>query len=195
MSSVLHPEARAAASDLAERLQIPYIELSRFYDVNAVTRQYQALEKALGVTFSIADMEDETKEVIAKAQQAYPGLRISVGETLNANPFELALALLQYGFAVPEIFGNPAPEYDYYLQHIAELSPETKVYSNMESTMLYYTPTPGQVDFSIGKDAGYYHPEIPNLPWNEDVQPYGYAGIRQLFTAMIALLSAKGDPS
>ena len=35
-----------------------------------------------------------------------------------------------------------------------------------------------------GKDAGYYHKECPNVRWNEEQQPFGYAGVRRLFEAL-----------
>jgi hypothetical protein len=37
---------------------------------------------------------------------------------------------------------------------------------------------------AIGKDAGYYHKECSNVLWNEERQPYGYAGVRRLFEAL-----------
>ena len=41
------------------------------------------------------------------------------------------------------------------------------------------------MNFTIGKDAGYYHPDQPNVVWNQDRQPYGYAGVRRLFEALL----------
>lgn len=43
--------------------------------------------------------------------------------------------------------------------------------------MLYYDPEKSGVNMTIGKDAGYYHPDQPNVIWNQDRQPYGYAGM------------------
>ena len=67
-----------------------------------------------------------------------------------------------------------------YLKNLSELSPQTKVFSNMEPTMLYYDPEESGVTITIGKDACYYHPDVKNVMWNEEVQPYGYAGVRHL---------------
>ena len=49
---VLHPEARFAAEDFHNRLQIPFIELRRLYQTDKSASQYQACGKVLGVTFS-----------------------------------------------------------------------------------------------------------------------------------------------
>ena len=72
-----------------------------------------------------------------------------------------------------------------YLNQLSQLSPETKVFSNMEPTMLYYDPEKSGVNMTIGKDAGYYHPDQPNVIWNQDRQPYGYAGVTRLFETLL----------
>ena len=46
--------------------------------------------------------------------------------------------------------------------------------------MLYYDLEESGVTITIGKDACYYHPDAENVMWNEEVQPYGYAGVRHL---------------
>ena len=40
------------------------------------------------------------------------------------------------------------------------------------------------VNITIGKDALYYHQDCPGLMWNQDEQPYGFAGVRRLFEAL-----------
>ena len=54
----------------------------------------------------------------------------------------------------------------------------------MEPTMLYYDGENSGVNMAIGKDAAYYHQNCPNVMWNQDRQPYGYAGVRKLFEAL-----------
>ena len=58
--------------------------------------------------------------------------------------------------------------------------------------MLYYDAAACPVDFALGKDAGWYHAEAACLAWNEDVQPYGYAGVRRLFEALLGSIGG-GD--
>lgn len=48
---VLHPEARFAAEDFHDRLKIPFIELTRLYQIDKIGSQYRAFGKVLGVTF------------------------------------------------------------------------------------------------------------------------------------------------
>ena len=103
---------------------------------------------------------------------------------MNGNIFELALALTGYGFTVPEIYSNIAREDYVYIRRLAETSPETRLYTNLSPTMMHYDCSMADLDLTIGKDAEYYHPDCPNVPWNEEKQPFGYAGVTALFEQM-----------
>ena len=181
---VLHPEARFAAEDFHDRLKIPYIELRRLYQIDKIASQYRAFGAALGVTFDDEEPRKAAEAAVAKFKELYPDASFAVGEWMNGDPFELALALVRYGFAVREIYGTITAENFVYIRKLAELSPKTKIFSNMEPTMLYYDPSESGVNLTIGKDALYYHPEQPGVVWNQDRQPYGYAGVRRLFEAL-----------
>ena len=186
---VLHPEARMAAADLEQRLGIPSIELTRLYQIEKIRNQYQALGRVLGTQF-----DDEADYAAAKAaldrfKADHPNTVFSIGECMNGDAFELALALAEYGFGVAEVFGTISAENFGYLRRLAAISPETRVFSNMEPTMLYYDAAETDVTVTIGKDAGYYHPDRPTLHWNSDTQPYGYAGMRRLFEALEEVLA------
>ena len=185
---VLHPEARMAAADLEQRLNIPSIELTRLYQIDKIRNQYRALGQVLGVTFEDNPDYQKAKAAVDAFRAAYPDAVFSIGECMNGDPFELAFSLTGYGFKVSEIFGTLQGENFGYLKRLADVSPDTRVYSNMEPTMLYYDPAECTATVSIGKDAGYYHPECPNLSWNSDVQPYGYAGLRRLMQALLEVL-------
>ena len=73
------------------------------------------------------------------------------------------------------------PESFLYLNRLARLSPDTRVYSNTEPTMLFYDGRDAGVNITIGKDSRYYHPECPNVMWNDDRQSFGFTGVRRLF--------------
>ena len=46
--------------------------------------------------------------------------------------------------------------------------------------MLHFGISANATDLTLGKDAAYYHPGVPNVPWNEEVQPFGYRGLVHL---------------
>ena len=191
---VLNPEARLAAQDLQERLGIPSIELTRLYQIDRIAAQYDALGAALGVRFSYDTYRGQAKASMERFRDAFPCAEFSVGEALNADAFELSLALVRYGFRVREIFGTLTPDSYRYLRHLAELSPDTLVYSNLSPSMLAYEddrePEPeegeqaGRLFIAVGRDAGWYHPKAPCLQWVQDIQPFGFDGVRRFFDAL-----------
>lgn len=181
---VLHPEARFAAEDFHDRLKIPFIELRRLYQVDKIGSQYQAFGAALGIEFHAEEQKKQAQEAIESFRKVCPDPVFAVGECANADPFELSLALVKYGFKVAEIYGTITGENFIYIRQLKKLSPQTKIFSNMEPTMLYYDPTESGVTLTIGKDACYYHPNIKGIHWNEERQPFGYAGVRRLFEAL-----------
>ena len=190
---VLNHEARTAADDIAGRLGIPYLELTRLYQIDKISNQYRAFGRSIGAELDDSEFRKKAEEAIERFSAVFGGSRIAVGEMMNANAFELALALTKYGFEVPEIYSNISPEDYVYIRHLAELSPETRVFTNLSPTMIYYDCSTADVDLTIGKDAEYYHPDCPNVPWNGESQPFGYAGVTALFEEMAAALPGAED--
>lgn len=181
---VLHPEARFAAEDFHDRLKIPFIELRRLYQIDKIGSQYQAFGAALGIEFHAEEQKKQAQEAIESFRKVCPEPVFAVGECANADPFELSLALVKYGFKVAEIYGTITGENFIYIRQLKKLSPQTKIFSNMEPTMLYYDPAESGVTLTIGKDACYYHPNTKGIHWNEERQPFGYVGVRRLFEAL-----------
>ena len=190
---VLNHEARTAADDLAGRLNIPYLELTRLYQIDKIASQYRAFAGSIGAEIDDSAFRQSAEEAVERFGSEHPGCSIAVGEMMNANAFELALALSKYGFKVPEIYSNISPEDYVYIRRLAEISPETRVYTNLSPTMMYYDCSNAEVSLTIGKDAEYYHPDCPNVPWNEEKQPFGYAGVTSLFIQMSEALDNREE--
>jgi nitrogenase molybdenum-cofactor synthesis protein NifE len=188
---VLDAEARTAADDLEQRLKIPYIELPRLYQMDKIHKQYQILGRTLGVEVDDQKAMESARQTTQQFLDRHGTVTVAIGEMMNAKPFELALALTKQGLRVSEIYCNISPEDYVYIRHLADISPDTSVYTNLSPTMLYYDCSEETADLTIGKDAAYYHPDSPNVAWNEDRQPYGFAGVRKLFEQMDAALAQK----
>lgn len=94
-------------------------------------------------------------------------------------------------FKVAEIFGTVGERNFGFVKKIAQLSPETKIYSNLSPTMLFYEPDE-RVNVYIGKDCAYYHPDIAGADFNDEIQPFGYAGVKKLFCDLEKALDRKG---
>lgn len=179
-SLVLNTEARYAAQEMQRSLGIPSVELLRLYQADKIHNQYRLLGKAIGAELDDREYYDDTLKTIENFKDKYGEITFAVGEFSNCDPIETALALLRYGFKVSEIFATVGELNFSFVKKIAELSPKTRIYSNLSPTMLYYEPD-GEIDAYIGKDCKYYHPDAVGADWNEEIQPFGYAGVKALF--------------
>ena len=177
---MLNTEARYAAQEMQRSLGIPSVELLRLYQADKIHNQYRLLGKAIGAELDDREYYDDTLKTIENFKDKYGEITFAVGEFSNCDPIETALALLRYGFKVSEIFATVGELNFSFVKKIAELSPKTRIYSNLSPTMLYYEPD-GEIDAYIGKDCKYYHPDAVGADWNEEIQPFGYAGVKALF--------------
>lgn len=179
---VLNPEARAAAQDMQERLGIPFIELLRLYRTDKIRNQYRLLGQAIGVELDDTVYFENARNVIDAFREKYGKKSFAVGEIQNGDPIEMALMLIEEGFEVKEIFATIGELNFRFLKRLAELSPETKVYSNLSPSMLHYEEE--KVDCYIGADSAYHHPDTPGIDWCDDEQPFGYDGVIKLFNRL-----------
>ena len=183
---ILNPESRLAAQHMEKNLGIPSIELTRLYQVGQIHTQYQALGQVLQTTVDDSRWYEAAKETVAYIKRQYSGTTVAIGEMQNGNAFEMALALTRYGFCVREIYANLSGDDFVYLRHLQKLSPDTRVYSNLSPSMLYYDGSRHPVDITIGKDAAYYHDDSAHVFWDEEIQPFGYAGVLALLRKLDA---------
>lgn len=190
---ILNPEARLAAQHMEKNLGIPSIELTRLYQVGQIHRQYQALGQVLQTTVDDSRWYEAAKETVAYIKTQYSGMTVAIGEMQNGNAFEMALALTRYGFCVRELYANLTGDEFVYLRHLQELSPDTRVYSNLSPSMLYYDGSKHTVDVTIGKDAAYYHDDSAHVFWDEEIQPFGYAGVQALLQKLDAALKGRNS--
>lgn len=177
---VLNPEARAAAQDMQTRLGIPFVELVRLYRLDKIRNQYRLFGQAIGAELDDGEFYDEAFDAVTAFRGKYGSISFAVGECLNADSFELALALVEYGFKVAEIYGTVGERNFVFIKKLAEISPDTRIYSNLSPTMLGYERD-CEINACIGSDAAYYHKDLPSVPWSEEEQPFGYRAVTLLF--------------
>lgn len=189
---VLSDEAMGAALALEKRLGIPAIRLRRLYETAKIAKQYQALAHILGIApedFTAAEVREQAEDAVADFCRQYGRETVlAIGSRLNANPFELALALVRRGLAVREIFAVPSAADAFYLRELARCSPDTRIYSLLEPTMLCYREDRA-VTLALGADACLCHPHAKHVTWNDEEQPFGYQAVRALFERMAAAMS------
>ena len=173
---ILHPESRKAAFTLESKLDIPYIELTRVYEIDRIQRQYALFASALGVEIDDSKYFEEASEACSRLQELCAGKTFAIGQVVNGNSIEMALALEKLGLHVKSVFANISEDDFPFIKELAVHNPDLKVYSTMSPTMMNYDGSE-KVDISIGIDAQFYYPESVNVHWNNEIQPFGYKGL------------------
>lgn len=187
---MLHPESRFAAEDLQNRLGMPYIEFPRLFAPEKIHRMYQLLGAAVGVTFRDEVYYEAAKAARDRFKAARKGTRFAVGEVMNGNPYEMAASLTEMGMEVPTIFANLTPDDFPFLGRLARRSPETRIYTGIDPSMVWYRPEEASpVDITVGKDAGGYYPGVPNLEWNSEKEPFGFKGFTDFINGLEEVLA------
>ncbi len=181
---VLNPESRLAAQFFEQKLAIPSIELSPSFELAKIQKQYALLSQLLPEPLDDRPFFEEAQAQCAEHAKVLSHLTFAIGETSNAEPFGLALALLRMGARVAEIFAEPSEEKLALIKAIAAISPKTRLASNLSPSMLFYKPQQGKIDIAIGSDACFYHPASAHIPFCDDAKPFGYQGLLSLLRAI-----------
>lgn len=181
---ILNPESRKAAYSLESRLGIPYIELTRLYEIDRIERQYRLFAAAFGTEVDDSIYKEEALEAVKKLTDVCAGKSFAVGQVINGNPIEMALALEKLGIKVKSVFTNISEDDFPFIRELAELNRDLKVYSTLSPTMMNYN-NDEEVDISIGIDAEFYYPRAINVHWNNEIQPFGYKGLVHFVEAVL----------
>lgn len=182
---LIKPGGKLAAKHMEDYMGIPYAYTPVSYGLETVAGNYTKLEQLLGKKLNTDIYREKTEKAITCYQKLLGPISIAVGENANACPFELARALLSYGFEVPYIFTDQVLDIDQ--EHIAWLAarrPDIQVYTNAHPSMVDFLERKLTVDLAIGFDAGYFCSGAKTAALSLDRQPYGYAGIVSLLREM-----------
>lgn len=166
---------------------MPFLELHRLYDPERIHNQYRLFGSAVGITLDDGDLYKECIAARDAFAAQFAGTTVAIGEMCNANPYELAAFLSRMGLSVKSVFSN-LTEYDFpFLKQLAEVSPETLVYTGISPSMVHYEEE--DVDVTIGKDAAVYCPHAKHVLWNAEKQPFGYTAVNGLLQELKEVLS------
>ena len=100
-------------------------------------------------------------------------LTIALGSRLNADPLDLALLLTSCGFTITDIITTLSPSDTYFLTLLKDISPSTRLHGALDPSMADFAPETLPY-LTLGADAATYYPGVPNIPWNQETQPFGY---------------------
>jgi hypothetical protein len=195
---LVRPEGRAAAEDLAARLDIPFIRCLMAFHREGVEENYRRIAGFLGELDGGAAPSEEALEdwfrpaiegAAAREEEARALLgdaRLALDATVTIAPFSLALALARGGFNISRIYAGDLPEFEKpNLLELAKLRGDIIV-TNPSHQQSYGPPrTDPLTEIAVGFEASYATAAPVTAPLMFDEQLYGIEGYARFLEALI----------
>ena len=181
-----HPFTHTAAQDLAARLGQKFLYLPLSYDMDEIKRHLTQLADALEVVLPNCDeKKSRAREAVSDAQRIIGTAPVAVDASFTFRPFNLARALLDYGFNVTQIFADVVPpedEGDFYALQ--------KSYGDIELTAIknadlrLHERGHQEKTLALGQKAAYLNDTPYFVNWVDGGCHYGWSGLAKLAEAM-----------
>jgi nitrogenase molybdenum-iron protein alpha/beta subunit len=196
LNLVIGPGGLQAARDMERTLGIPYVCLPVSYRLEKIALNYETLRGALGDSdcpFDFTRTEDETRALIEEARRTAGDIPIIVDNSAVIKPFELARALIEYGFRVPRVVSGDCPEIDREnFEWLQEETPDVEIVQPEHHNSARFTRRL-EDSLAIGLDGAYLSGSKYLLDMIDDGGLYGYHGVKTLMKRIIASLKREAD--
>ena len=179
---VIAPAGRQAAEQMEERMEKPFLFLPVSYRLEEIENQYQKLSRWLNreMTFDFTEYQERARQSIERAKETVGDLPIIVDASAVIRPFDMARALLEYGFHVVRIQAQECIPIDQ--ENFAWLErehPEVEVMQpKHHKAVLQDRRIPESI--SIGVDGAYLAGSRHVADLFADEGMYGYHGVELL---------------
>lgn len=157
LNLVAHDAAAIACDSLHDRLGMESLRFPLHVLPSLVARSYERLEKKLEVALSWQQARDQAMAEIGLLASRLKGLRVSVGSSHLASPFELARFLTECGMRVESVYANALSRTCMeQLSWLQQKAPQIVVLPPESRRALFMHETAPEVDVAVGLDAAYY---------------------------------------
>jgi nitrogenase molybdenum-iron protein alpha/beta subunit len=197
LNLVTGPGGMRAAGRMQTALGIPYIFLPVSYRLEKIASNYGLLRDKLGgeniPPFDLDSAETEARSKIRTALEALGDLPIIVDDSSVTKPFELARALLEYGFRVSAVVtGECSPIDRENLDWLLERAPGVDIVQPEHHNAVRFERRIEE-SLAIGLSGAYLTGSAYLLDMIDDGGLYGYHGVKTLAERMTAAVERKAD--
>jgi nitrogenase molybdenum-iron protein alpha/beta subunit len=197
LNLVVNPAGLQAAGQMENSLGIPFIFLPVAYRMENVAQNYRLLGRALGGDDStppdLSVFESEARGAARAALSAVGDLPVIVDDSAVTRPFELARALVEYGFNVARVVtGECAPPDEENMRWILDSAPEIGIVQPEHHNSIKFDLRMGR-SLAVGLDGAYLAGSDYLLDMLNDAGMYGYYGVTSLMTRMAKAVRRKAD--
>lgn len=176
-SLVLHPLANGLAGRMEKEMGIPQSFTPTSYGFTAIDGEYAKMSAVLGRELDATAWRKNAEAVAAPLVERLRDKTLAVGCSINGSPYELALALLEFGLDVRAIFarGTFKPYEWGLIERLREQAPDVLVYNVSHPNLCGETQAFDGIDVAYGVDAGLFCARAANVPLSRyQEQKYGY---------------------
>ena len=185
-SLVLRPEAKVAAEDMKRHNKINYRFLPVSYDMEVIAEQYEEIIEMINqdVTVDFTAMQEEAKACIEKAKGVIGDFPIIIGNSAVCRPFNLAKALISYGFNVQKVYADDVVSFEKEsFEWLKANAPQVEIISALNHNRINRVEEE-QDCIAIGYNAAYIEKSKHVVDLIQDEHMFGYKGIVKLMDMM-----------
>ena len=185
-SLVLRPEAKVAAEDMKRHNKIDYRFLPVSYDMAVVAAQYNEIIEMINkdVKVDFTAIQEEARACIEKTRAVIGDFPIVIGNSAVCRPFNLAKALISYGFNVQKIYADEVVAFEKEsFEWLKENAPQVEVISALNHNRINRVEEE-QDCIAIGYNAAYIEKSKHVVDLIQDEYMFGYKGIVKLMEMM-----------
>ncbi|MDO5718595.1 MAG: nitrogenase component 1 [Tissierellia bacterium] len=180
---VLRPEGLQAARDMKKRNKIEFCYTPVSYDLQTIKEQYLLLKNMINPK-GVLDLNDYEKNALKKINQVKKivgNARISIDSSSVCRPYNLAKALITYGFRVSTIYADLVPEYEKESHKwLIENAPKINIYPAQHHRMIEREKFKDSSELAIGYNAGYMSGVNKTVNLVCDETMFGFDGVIRL---------------
>ncbi|MBP3886974.1 MAG: oxidoreductase [Cellulosilyticum sp.] len=185
-SLVLRPEAKVAAEDMKRHNTINYRFLPVSYDMEVIEEQYKEIIEMINqdMTIDFTRVQEEAKACIEKAKEVIGDFPIVIGNSAVCRPFNLAKALISYGFNVQKVYADDVASFEKAsFEWLQENAPQVEIISALNHNRINRVEEE-QDCIAIGYNAAYIEKSKHVVDLIQDEHMFGYKGIVKLMDMM-----------
>lgn len=193
---LMHPNGRFACEKMKENLHIDFVYIPPSYKLDTISSQYESLFKVLskGVLSrpDLSAYRNLALEEIEKTLNAIKDRPIWISDGSILKPYELGVALVQYGFNVDKIVARSVPSYEEDSSRYLSENTKVSIIQARHSNTILFENQNNQA-LCIGFNAAYIAKSSYVAPIINDQYNFGYHGTYRLMSAMSQAIKEKGN--
>ncbi len=193
---VIAPPGRQAAEIMQEKIDMPFRFLPVAYGLEEIKKTYEQMDEMFEdnkTSFDFTSYEAKAKEAIKRALDVVKDTPIIVDASAVYRPFELAKALLEYGFHVARVQAQDCSASDrMHYEWVTKEHPEVEIVQPMHhKSVLQENKMPNSI--AIGVDGAYLAGSDYVVDLFNDETMYGFHGLECLMNKLEHALDQKVD--